>query len=231
MILFIRNTISQFIGYIIILLLFISTYIHTNKIQYWKKISNYFYSHSLSIENYNGTNIILLKQFMNEELISYIKEVIPFQNLNYINSSSLFSPNSLHFLKNYYLQLLLLTYLPYIELITKHKLIPIYANIKIYKDDSVLFPHKDHSYLEYTITINITEQSHSNLLFYDKGHFYNITLTVGDAILFKGSEIYHARCTYSGSPFCQILLHYMSEDIMKKKNLHHYQHYYKTLLE
>jgi len=170
---------------------------------------------------------------MTVECIEYIQQYISPLYHNYIESLNVFSPNSQHFSNNNYLQLLLLLYHPFIENILNKKLFPVYANSKMYKDNSLLLPHIDYKYLEYTVTINISESTYETLLLCDINDkcIYNINLNIGDALLFKGDNVYHARYKYNGKPFIQILLHYMSKDNMEKYNLQNYANEFYSHLE
>lgn len=211
----------------------IAKYLHVNKLAHWHYFGDKVYAQSIKIHNCYYKNIIILRNFITPELIIFIQKYICPNQDNFINSNDSFSPNSCHYSNNAYLQMLLHLYLPFIEHILHKKLIPIYANCKIYKNNSILIPHTDFKYLEYTITINITKASQQNLIVCDTNdkYVFHVDLNIGDALLFKGTEVLHARCKYNGEPYLQLLLHYMSKDTMEKHNLYKYANYYTKLLE
>jgi hypothetical protein len=199
---------SIILSYIGFIFLMIANIICKLDIKYWSNISNRIYKIAIPEYYYLDDNIIIIKQFMNHHLLNYIKKEFQKSENNYYDSNKAFAPNSLH-MSHSYLELLVYAYQPIFEKILNKKLQPQYGNCKLYKNNSILLPHKDFPELEYTVSINVSEADYQTLMIFDK-LLFKIELNVGDALLFNGHKLLHMRSKYEGNTFMQILFHYKS---------------------
>ena len=123
---------------------------------------------------------------------------------------------------------------PYFEQTSGLKLYPSYSYARIYQPGEVLKIHRDRDSCEIsaTLTLSIDHDNPWDIFFgfegtendheysgYDEDekltHLKNvttITMNVGDAILYRGKEVYHWREEYAGKEQIQVFLHYVNAD-------------------
>jgi hypothetical protein len=93
----------------------------------------------------------------------------------------------------------------------KKTLLPTYCYSRIYYKDSVLEPHIDRPSCEYSLTIHLDGSHPWDILMKDleTKETVGVLLNPGDAVLYKGCEIEHARDCYLGDWYLQCFLHYV----------------------
>jgi hypothetical protein len=121
---------------------------------------------------------------------------------------------------------------PHFEQVSGMKLIPTYSYARLYQPGETLKVHRDRESCEVsaTITIDIDHENPWSIFFgfegsesdheysaYDEDNKFTylknvleINMNIGDAILYKGKEIYHWREEYKGKQQAQVFLHYVN---------------------
>ena len=120
---------------------------------------------------------------------------------------------------------------PYFETVSGIKLIPTYSYARLYQPGETLKVHRDRESCEIsaTLTLSIDQENPWEISFgfegseddheystYDEDNNFkylkNITtikMDIGDAILYRGKEVYHWREEYKGKQQAQVFLHYV----------------------
>ena len=102
---------------------------------------------------------------------------------------------------------------PFFSEISGKQLIPTYSYARIYRTGETLKFHRDRPACEYSATINLGFSGQNWPIFFNKKdtaeHGTKLCLEPGDAVLYKGCDIYHWREEYKGEWQCQIFLHYV----------------------
>jgi len=106
---------------------------------------------------------------------------------------------------------------PNIETATGKKLLPTYAYARWYSPGEELKLHRDRPACEISATITLGFQGNSWPIYmgYDdnKQNCKQINMNVGDAVIYKGREIYHWREKYNeGDWQVQVFIHYVDAD-------------------
>jgi len=88
--------------------------------------------------------------------------------------------------------------------------LPTYTYARVYKEGSVLTPHKDRDACEVSLTIQL--EGDAEWPIYIKkpnGEEVSLNLKSGDAMLYLGCEAEHWRDQFQGSEYVQVFLHYV----------------------
>ena len=88
--------------------------------------------------------------------------------------------------------------------------LPTYSYARVYKEGSILTPHRDRDACEISLTLNLS--SDVDWPIYIKkpnGEEVSLNLKSGDAMLYLGCEAEHWRNQFEGKEYVQIFLHYV----------------------
>lgn len=109
---------------------------------------------------------------------------------------------------------LLSVLLPQVEAHTQARLFPTYSYWRLYKKGAILSRHKDRPACEISLTISLGYEPEEAwpIWLEDETGPVGISLRKGDALLYRGSEIYHWREQFTGSYAAQLFLHYVYQD-------------------
>jgi hypothetical protein len=106
-----------------------------------------------------------------------------------------------------------------IENIVESKLFPTYTLARIYGHGNSLPPHVDRPSCEVSISLNLDQDKPWSIWFTEDGSGVkdlslrtNIFLNPGDAVLYLGEKIVHARDSFEGNYCNQVFLHYIQRD-------------------
>lgn len=99
-----------------------------------------------------------------------------------------------------------------IEAATGRRLLPTYSFARIYTTESRLHKHVDHHSCEISATMTV---GHRNapaewpILVESRGNDVPVSLDVGDALIYKGTELPHWREPLSSGIWCQVFFHFV----------------------
>ncbi|HAT65835.1 MAG TPA: hypothetical protein DCS66_14785 [Flavobacteriaceae bacterium] len=93
---------------------------------------------------------------------------------------------------------------------TKLKLFPTYSFFRIYNKYSVLKKHKDRPACEISVTVSIDSCKTFEWPIYLDGE--KILLDPGDAVIYKGCDLWHWRDEFLGDWHHQCFLHYVNAE-------------------
>ncbi len=103
---------------------------------------------------------------------------------------------------------------PRIEDIAGCRLEPTYSYLRIYKHADVLLSHRDRPACEFSLSLNIgqiPDQPWPLFVESPEGPV-EIVLRPGDALLYRGMDLFHWRERYAGQQLVQIFLHFVDAD-------------------
>jgi hypothetical protein len=109
----------------------------------------------------------------------------------------------------------LLEYLrPRIEEYSGFRLSPTYSYFRLYKHGDVLERHRDRPACEVSVSLNIGQVPSAPWPFYVEGNMgtYGALLSPGDALLYRGIEVFHWREPFQGNHLGQVFLHYVDRN-------------------
>jgi hypothetical protein len=106
----------------------------------------------------------------------------------------------------------LLEYLrPRIEQRSGLRLLPTYSYFRIYKHGDLLKRHRDRPACEISVSLNIGQVPSDAWPLYVEGSVgpYGAMLSPGDALLYRGVDLFHWRESFQGNRLVQVFLHYV----------------------
>jgi hypothetical protein len=109
----------------------------------------------------------------------------------------------------------LLEYLrPRIEEASGLRLSPTYSYFRLYKHGDMLKRHRDREACEVSVSLNIGQLPSDAWPLYVEGNAgsYGAFLSPGDALLYRGIDIFHWREPYQGRRLVQVFLHYVDRN-------------------
>jgi len=109
----------------------------------------------------------------------------------------------------------LLEYLrPRIEHSCGYRLLPTYSYFRLYKRGDVLKRHRDRAACEFSVSLNLGQKPFEPWPLYIEGSGggYGARLGPGDALLYRGIDLFHWREAYPGEVLAQVFLHYVDRD-------------------
>ena len=109
----------------------------------------------------------------------------------------------------------LLEYLrPRIEEHSGLSLSPTYSYFRMYKHGDTLERHRDRPACEISVSLNIGQVPSTPWPFYVEGNMepYSALLSPGDALLYRGIDVFHWREPFQGNHLVQVFLHYVDRD-------------------
>jgi hypothetical protein len=103
---------------------------------------------------------------------------------------------------------------PRIEQYSGFRLSPTYSYFRLYKRGDVLERHRDRPACEVSVSLNIGQVPSTPWPFYVEGSMgtYAALLAPGDALLYRGTDVFHWREPFQGNHLVQVFLHYVDRD-------------------
>jgi hypothetical protein len=109
----------------------------------------------------------------------------------------------------------LLEYLrPRVEEGSGLRLLPTYSLFRLYRHGDILKRHRDRPACEVSVTLNIGQAPGDPWPLYVEGDagLYGALLSPGDALLYRGIDLFHWREAFQGNRLVQVFLHYVDRD-------------------
>lgn len=187
----------------------------------WKRTSQHVSSFGLVLKDPElPRDVHVVRELMSADFVEYALGYIDkIEGSQFSASEGWFAANSKKYgnARDPFFATLLLSFLPLVSRVLHgQKVLPRCFNLTRYGPDSYLIPHFDFEHLEYTLTVNLSRDSGFLVTDASTG-IYRIHLNPGDACLFRGSRILHARPVHAASePFLQLQFHYVSESVMRE---------------
>jgi hypothetical protein len=109
---------------------------------------------------------------------------------------------------------LLIELLPLIERVSGVRLFPTYSYVRIYKRGDVLAKHSDRPACEISVTLSLGYEADRPwpLWIEAVGGSASVSLAPGDALLYRGIELFHWRDAFDGHHSAQVFLHYVNQN-------------------
>jgi hypothetical protein len=101
--------------------------------------------------------------------------------------------------------------LPTMEKNTGLELFKTYTYARIYKKDSILKIHKDRPACEISVTIDLGGDPWSIWVLDRDEKPIEIRLNSGDALIYRGCDIWHWRPKFDGKEHSQVFMHYVDK--------------------
>ncbi|HUO88833.1 MAG TPA: hypothetical protein VMU08_06640 [Rhizomicrobium sp.] len=103
---------------------------------------------------------------------------------------------------------------PRVAAVTGRRLEPTYSYLRIYKRGDTLLSHRDRPACEFSLSVNIGQIPDEPwpLFVEHPGAPARVVLRPGDALLYRGIELFHWREPYAGQQLVQVFLHFVDAD-------------------
>ena len=100
---------------------------------------------------------------------------------------------------------------PQIEAIAGLDLFPTYSYLRIYKRGDKLLSHRDRPACEFSVSLNIGQSPADPwpLFVENASGGARVDLRPGDALLYRGIDLFHWRNPYAGNQLMQVFLHWV----------------------
>ena len=100
---------------------------------------------------------------------------------------------------------------PRIEAITGCALLPTYSYLRLYKMGDDLRSHRDRPACQFSISLNIGQVPDAPwpIFVESEGGWHEARLSPGDALLYRGLDLFHRREPYAGRQCAQVFLHFV----------------------
>jgi len=94
------------------------------------------------------------------------------------------------------------------------ELYPCYSYARIYQENDSLPPHTDRPSCEISLTVTLGYEKHIwPIYLLTSGHISGIDLDIGDALIYKGTEVMHFRHPMQGQKYqYQVFFHYVRKN-------------------
>lgn len=91
---------------------------------------------------------------------------------------------------------------------------PTYSHFRLYRHGNELRRHRDRPACEISVSLNISQTPADPWPIYVEGNSgpYAALLAPGDALLYRGIDLFHWREAYMGRELVQVFLHYVDRD-------------------
>lgn len=101
-----------------------------------------------------------------------------------------------------------------VEAVAGRALLPTYSYLRIYKHGDVLLSHRDRPACEFSLSLNIGQVPGEPWPIYVESPEgkAEVKLGPGDALLYRGIDLFHWRERYEGHQLVQFFLHYVDAD-------------------
>jgi hypothetical protein len=109
----------------------------------------------------------------------------------------------------------LLEYLrPRVEECSGLSLWPTYSLFRLYRHGDILMRHRDRPACEVSVSLNIGQVPSDAWPLYVEGNVgpYGAMLSPGDALVYRGRDLFHWREAFQGSRLVQVFLHYVDRN-------------------
>jgi len=121
-------------------------------------------------------------------------------------------PNSISFYMDESILKKQIELLPKIESISGLKLYKTYNYARVYKKGAVLRMHRDRQACEVSVTLDLGGDSWDIWVLDIDENPVKIKLNPGDALLYRGVEVFHWRSKFEGDIHPQVFLHYVDQN-------------------
>jgi hypothetical protein len=103
---------------------------------------------------------------------------------------------------------------PRIEASSGLPLYPTYSHFRLYRHGNALKRHRDRPACEISVSLNIGQTPAEPWPIYVEGSAgpYAALLAPGDALIYRGIDLFHWREAYKGRELVQVFLHYVDRD-------------------
>jgi hypothetical protein len=103
---------------------------------------------------------------------------------------------------------------PRVEAVIGLRLEPTYSYLRIYKQGDVLQSHRDRPACQFSLSVNIGQIPDAPwpLFVENPAGPVEVVLRPGDALLYRGVELFHWREPYPGRQLVQVFLHFIDAD-------------------
>jgi len=99
---------------------------------------------------------------------------------------------------------------PEVKKFLEEPVLPTYTYARVYKENSVLVPHKDRDACEISLTVQLAGDAEWPIYIKKpNGEEVSLNLKSGDAMLYLGCEAEHWREQFQGTEYVQVFLHYV----------------------
>jgi hypothetical protein len=105
---------------------------------------------------------------------------------------------------------LLVESVPRVETLCAERVLPTYAYGRVYRNGNTLPRHRDRDACEISMTVNLSSDRLWPIWFETpECEERGITLSPGDAVVYRGCDAWHWREPFEGEECCQVFLHYV----------------------
>lgn len=105
--------------------------------------------------------------------------------------------------------------------LVQETLLPTYTYARLYKNGSILKPHKDRPSCDISVTLHLGGDAPWPIWFTKPNNEkVSVTLNAGQAVIYAGTVSEHWRDPYIGNNYGQVFLHYV------RANSENWQHYF-----
>ena len=173
--------------------------------------------------SFKKNGFVVKKNLLNKQMLKLLKQQFKiFEECQYIHNNLDYSiknypddgmvSNSFSCYSNFAFESLLLLLQKNCEKIVNKKLFPCNSYARIMYKGAYMAKHKDRESCQYSMSICISEDSQKPYpIFIESysGEVHEIYLNPGDALFYKGTELYHWREEYQGTEQIQAFLFYV----------------------
>jgi len=157
--------------------------------------------------NFDLEGFIIVKNLISkEEALSLAKHLKEHEDIK--NTCSLV-PNSIPFYNDKILGKKHIELLHEIEKHTGYRLFKTYNFARIYKKNAVLRMHRDKDECEISLTLDLGGDPWSIWITDKDENPIEVKLNIGDALIYKGCDIWHWRGKFNGDEHSQVFMHFV----------------------
>lgn len=157
---------------------------------------------------FNSEGFVIVKNLISkEEALSLAKHLKEHEEEGDMNDP--FVPNSPSFYNDKTLNEKHIELLHEIEKHTGYRLFKTYNYARIYKKGAVLRIHRDRDECEISLTLDLGGDPWSIWITDKDENPIEVKLNIGDALIYKGCEIWHWRSKFNGDEHSQVFMHFV----------------------
>lgn len=158
--------------------------------------------------NFDSEGFVIVKNLISkEEALSLAKHLKEYED---IRNTCPLVPNSISYYNDEILGKKQIELLHEIEKHTGYKLFKTYNFARIYKKNAILKLHRDKHECEISLTLDLGGDPWS-IWITDKNELpTEIKLDIGDALIYKGCEVWHWRTKFNGDEHPQVFMHFVN---------------------
>ena len=167
---------------------------------------------------YQEHGFFLLKNFVPRFFADYLKEVLNTLRINdKLEKGDPQVSKSLCVYGDHAFDTFALMSAPMLSNAIGKTLSPTYTYARIYKTDADLLPHLDRKECEHSVTLFLGgDYTHLWPIWMKKPDKHQVpelcALSEGDAVIYRGSEVYHWRDHFEGKEHFQLFMHYVESE-------------------